>query len=285
MKRKRDVTDGDVYWIVSVIGKGGQGAVTKVRRGEEKECYALKKVKCPGTYHLESEALEKLSGCKHVVGLIHSIRRRRSLVLELADCSLHDAIYEGDQMTLETVKSYMKQIVTGLTYCHDAGVIHGDVKPRNILLFGDTLKLCDFGLAKIGDEEDRDQGPCTVNYRPPEALMGDHSYVEASDAWATGCTFAALACGADIFDGNCETTILYGIFELLGTPTEDTWKGVTRLPGHRRTFPVWKGLGLGTVVGHKPVGSSGLDLIKRLMSYPLDRMLVRDALHHKFFTK
>lgn len=49
------------------------------------------------------------------------------------------------------VKAYMQMLLQGLAHVHDAGVVHRDIKPDNMLIGGDsTLKLADFGLARCG---------------------------------------------------------------------------------------------------------------------------------------
>jgi serine/threonine protein kinase len=49
---------------------------------------------------------------------------------------------------MEKIKIYALQIARGISYLHKNNVIHGDLKPQNILLMADDeLKICDFGLA------------------------------------------------------------------------------------------------------------------------------------------
>ena len=73
-------------------------------------------------------------------------------------------------------RSLMKQTLEGLAYIHDSGVIHGDIKPDNILLDGDILKIADFGLSVclIKGVKDRTSIRETVRstafYRDPNLL-------------------------------------------------------------------------------------------------------------------
>jgi serine/threonine protein kinase len=49
---------------------------------------------------------------------------------------------------MDKVKSYALQIARGISYLHKNNVVHGDLKPQNILLMADDeIKICDFGLA------------------------------------------------------------------------------------------------------------------------------------------
>jgi serine/threonine protein kinase len=51
---------------------------------------------------------------------------------------------------METIRNYMRQILTGMAYVHKQGVCHRNLKPENILMNGKgVVKICDFGSAKV----------------------------------------------------------------------------------------------------------------------------------------
>lgn len=66
--------------------------------------------------------------------------------MELADTTLLDAL-TSDEYDLDenTLRSMMAQAADAFTYIHDMGYVHGDIKPDNMLLYGDQLKVSDFG--------------------------------------------------------------------------------------------------------------------------------------------
>jgi serine/threonine protein kinase len=72
--------------------------------------------------------------------------------------------------SLEETLSYLKQICSGLAYAHSKGVIHRDIKPQNLLLSGDggTVKIADFGVAKLEASEGIITRVGTNVYAPPE---------------------------------------------------------------------------------------------------------------------
>lgn len=70
----------------------------------------------------------------------------------------------------------------------------------------------------------------TLWYRPPDVLFGAKLYTTSIDMWSAGCIFAELAdAGRPLFPGSDVLDQLMKIFRVLGTPTEETWPGVTHL--------------------------------------------------------
>ncbi|KAF8329583.1 kinase-like domain-containing protein [Cantharellus anzutake] len=84
----------------------------------------------------------------------------------------------------------------GLSYLHTQDIVHGDIKPTNILINASGVAtLCDFGLSrKIGDPATDPQGSSynsTAQYSAPELVIGEGLEItrtKASDIWALGCT-------------------------------------------------------------------------------------------------
>jgi serine/threonine protein kinase len=99
-----------------------------------------------------------------------------------------------DDAELERVAG---QVASALQALHSRGVLHGDVKPANLLLFpGNVVKLADFGLArKLTDPPRPVQG--TPYYLPPEAVFGQVG--TETDVWGLGCTLYELKTGKRIF--------------------------------------------------------------------------------------
>ncbi|KAG7665927.1 CDC15 [[Candida] subhashii] len=88
--------------------------------------------------------------------------------------------------------NYVRQILLGLTYLHDQGVVHRDVKAANVLLTetGD-VKLADFGVAtRINSQHYTLVG--TPNWMAPETVLGGEGLCTASDIWSLGATIIEL---------------------------------------------------------------------------------------------
>lgn len=96
----------------------------------------------------------------------------------------------------------MKQLLTGLYYCHRNNILHRDIKGSNLLIDNNgILKLADFGLARSCATETArtlTNRVITLWYRPPELLLGTQAYGPAVDMWSAGCIFAELLHGKPI---------------------------------------------------------------------------------------
>lgn len=134
----------------------------------------------------------------------------QNLVFEYCDDNLEDLIrrYKGnkDNISLDDVRSQIHQILQGLKFCHAQNICHRDLKPENVLLNNDgKIKICDFGSAKILDENGKNT-PYIVSryYRAPELILGESNYSCKIDIWATGCIFAELLTLTPLFPGKTE---------------------------------------------------------------------------------
>merc|ERR1712158_273000 len=86
-----------------------------------------------------------------------------------------------------------------------------------------TLKLADFGLARIYDFNTLlTSTVVTLWYRAPEVLLGT-TYATPVDIWSAGCILAELYTRKPLFPGQYEVDQLGKIFEVIGTPVEAEW--------------------------------------------------------------
>ena len=190
-----------------------------------------------------------------------------------------------------TVKSFMRQIFSGVAFCHTYRVLHRDLKPHNLLITqnGLQLKLADFGLARLSALPN---GPythevVTLWYRAPELLLGCNRYSSSVDVWSIGCIFSEMATGLPLFPGRSDIDQIFKIFQRRGTPNNSIWPGVESLQYYNPQFPQWQPKPLSDFLMADAFGSSAaLDLMSRILVYdPEVRISCRRALTHSYFSE
>ena len=122
--------------------------------------------------------------------------------------SLRSRLDRERQLPIDEALQITREVADALTYAHDKGVIHRDVKPSNILLEGGHAVLTDFGIAQaVGDVGDRTRlthtgtSLGTTGYMSPEQLSGDGALDGRSDQYSLGCVLYEVLAGRPPFQG------------------------------------------------------------------------------------
>ena len=133
---------------------------------------------------------------------VHVLDEDRGWVLEmeyLAGGSLEDLLKTQPRLPPGDVLRIVRGMLNGLAAAHEAEVVHGDIKPANVLFAADgTVKLVDFGLAHLVGEASLAASSArglvgTPVYMSPEVVMGARA-TALSDLWSTGVVlYRALA--------------------------------------------------------------------------------------------
>jgi serine/threonine protein kinase len=122
----------------------------------------------------------------HVMPLLRSevVAGLPALVFPLGRCSLVDVL-DARPVGPEEVVGWAEQLLAALAHVHEQGVIHGDPKPDNLVLFEDgRLRLTDFGGARVGRRAVQGFGAGTPGYAAPEQGRGRVS--PRTDVFAAG---------------------------------------------------------------------------------------------------
>eukprot|EP01129_Flabellula_baltica_P010257 TRINITY_DN4318_c0_g1_i1.p2 TRINITY_DN4318_c0_g1~~TRINITY_DN4318_c0_g1_i1.p2 ORF type:complete len:345 (+),score=59.81 TRINITY_DN4318_c0_g1_i1:120-1037(+) len=184
------------------------------------------------------------------------------------------------------IKRYMLMIMEGLNYLHSNWIFHRDISPGNILITVDgQVKITDFGFAKhfAGKESTRyTPDRVTLWYRPPEMLFGATVYTAAVDMWSAGCIFAEMLLTYPLFFGDNELEQLSKMFAALGTPTEESWPGMSQLPKYVPFTENPRPHMAAMIPTATPEECSLLDLL--LVYDPHKRLSAKRALTHPYFS-
>ena len=210
------------FEILSLIGKGGMGAVYKVRQNDLDRVVALKILppaisETPGfseRFTREAKALAKLNHPGIVT--LHEFGQRHGLyfiLMEFVDGVNLGQLMQTGRISPREALAIVPQICDALQFAHDQGIIHRDIKPENILL--DRLgrvKVADFGIAKVVSascdcqetaSEPRSQTDATLagkiigtpQYMAPEQLHDPAAVDHRADIYALGVVFYQMLTG------------------------------------------------------------------------------------------
>ena len=282
---------------VRKIGEGTYGEVYEAIDTTNNRRVAMKKMRIENKDEgIPITALREMCILKHlrhenVVQLYEIIQDVDKIVLifEYADMDLKMYVdKEKGIKDLKLIQQFTLQILNGLYYCNINRIIHRDLKPQNLLLKTSEmkLKLCDFGLSRMFSLPmgKMTHEIITLWYRPPEVLLGIENYTTKVDSWSIGCIMAEMITGKPLFPGDSEIGQLFKIFQIMGTPNEETWPGITKLKDYSLNFPQWKPKKLKDLFPN--FDKDGLDLMEKFLQMDPDkRITIKDALNHPFLEK
>uniref|UniRef100_A0A8C3I338 MOK protein kinase n=1 Tax=Chrysemys picta bellii TaxID=8478 RepID=A0A8C3I338_CHRPI len=252
------------YKPVGKIGEGTFSDVLKTQSLRDGNYYACKQMK----QHFESD---RKSGCL-------------ALICELMDMNIYELI-RGRRKPLpeKKIMNYMYQLCKSLDHMHRNGIFHRDVKPENILIKEDTLKLGDFGSCRsVYSKQPYTEYISTRWYRAPECLLTDGYYSYKMDMWSSGCVFYEITSFHPLFPGSNELDQISKIHDILGTPAKKTLNKFKQSRAMSFDFPFKKGTGLSPHVPN--ISPKSLSLMYAMIEYdPDQRIGAHQALQHPYF--
>eukprot|EP00522_Entomoneis_paludosa_P011449 CAMPEP_0172452766 /NCGR_PEP_ID=MMETSP1065-20121228/10323_1 /TAXON_ID=265537 /ORGANISM="Amphiprora paludosa, Strain CCMP125" /LENGTH=708 /DNA_ID=CAMNT_0013204873 /DNA_START=243 /DNA_END=2369 /DNA_ORIENTATION=+ len=232
---------GDRYEMIRILGRGSYGEVAQaldLNAGRKDAFVAIKRIQSPFDQEVdavrlyrEMHILRHMRGHTCIIQLLDMIQPPTDdlddfhdlyLVFEYVDTDLYKLVMSPQFLTTQHIQTFLYQMLVGLKYIHSCSVIHRDLKPANILLNEDcSLKICDFGLARIVDSSQMFQNHSedsgndkkrnipfmdkpqlglkrqltrhvvTRWYRAPELIL-IQPYTSAVDIWSLGCILGEL---------------------------------------------------------------------------------------------
>merc|ERR1719408_718988 len=207
------------------------------------------------------------------------------LVFEFLDGNLYEFMKARTRSLPESkVRNIMFQTLQGLHHVHKHGYFHRDMKPENLLVNGDTVKLADFGLAR----EIRARPPFTDYvstrwYCAPEVLLRSSVYNSPLDLWACGAIMAELYTFRPLFPGSSESDQLFKICSVVGTPSQAAWPEGHRLAGRINfRFPQFVATDLETLIPQ--ASKEAVEVMMGTLQWdPNNRMSAARCLQHPYF--
>ncbi|PYT20967.1 MAG: hypothetical protein DMG57_40310 [Acidobacteria bacterium] len=216
---------GPRYLIEAVIGEGGMGKVYKAQDRDLDRTVALKLVRPelasnPAAMQRFKQELLLASRISHKnilrihdLGDVGGVKFISMAYVEGKD--LHDLIQENHPLPLERALEIVRQLAAALDAAHTEGVVHRDLKPRNVLVDqSEHVYVSDFGLAKsieaesLGGMTRTGEVLGTPRYMSPEqaeSKPADHR----SDLYSLGVIFYEMVTGEAPFGGDSALQLMY----------------------------------------------------------------------------
>ena len=197
--------------------------------------------------------------------------------------------FSGIPIPITGIRNIFWQLLLGLDYIHNNGIIHSDIKPQNILYDTKTriVKICDFNFATFDDGSISGKNTYTTQYRPLETFFSN--YNSKSDIWALACTICEFINERPLFnikipeDRSKINTILFNeIVSTLGYPKPEIIEKykLTELMKHKL-----KPKRTNIICREKCVDYEILtEILESMLNYDADlRPSCREIMQHKYF--
>lgn len=255
----------------------------------------------PPSIIAEISLLQQLSDNKHIIKLHDIVFESDSntycsdlyLSYEHFECNLKSYLNKyAKSLSIKQIKHYIHQILSGISYCHSLKIIHGDMKPQNILIeqHSQQIKIGGFG-SRLNDNNIQDlnlfdDGGDVVWYQSPEVLLGIDKYMQSMDIWSIGCILVEiLNYNKVLCPGNSSYTQLMLIFKLFGTPCNDPYfiSKESKCKWFQHSFPKWTPKSMKKICPRVDLDENGLDFLSKLLVInPTKRITSKSALRHKW---
>jgi serine/threonine protein kinase/Tfp pilus assembly protein PilF len=204
------------YEVQEEIGRGGQGVVYRARQKSLNRTVALKVIGLGHwatethvkRFRLEAEAAARLN--HPCIVPIYEVGERDGACyfsMGLMDGGQLDAVAKGEPIPIRHAAEVVAKLARTVSYAHEHGILHRDIKPGNILLDAKgEPHLTDFGLARLVESESSVTHTLDVlgtpSYMAPEQAVGNNAAVcSATDVYGLGAVFYQLLTGHPPFAG------------------------------------------------------------------------------------
>ncbi|KAH9966248.1 CMGC/CLK protein kinase [Lactifluus volemus] len=318
------VTPDDIiykrYRTVRLLGQGTFGKVVEAVDIETNKRVAIKIIRAIQKYReasrIEVRVLQKLKErdpsnrhkCIHLLNWF-DYRNHICLVSELLGMCVYDFLKENDfaPFPRDHIQSFAQQLLGSVAFLHDLHIIHTDLKPENVLLVRNDsrtvtiptpgkrhghrtkrilestdIRLIDFGSATFQDEY-HSAVVATRHYRAPEIILGlGWSY--PCDAYSLGCILVEFYTGMALFQTHDNLEHLAMMEMVMGKMPENVAREATTKQSRK---DVRATRSLQEIIPQTDmINVHFLDLVRKLLMFdPKQRITVREALRHPYFSQ
>ncbi len=199
------------YEVLSLLGRGGMGAVYKARQIELDRLVAIKLLPLEVSvdrdfadrFRREARAMAKLDhpNIIAVYDFGNTAEGHLFFVMAFVDGSNLDQLIHKNDLPIDQALAIVGQVCTALAYAHGKGIVHRDIKPANVMVAADgRAKVADFGLARLTEAAPESFGMTqtgtvlgTPDYMAPEQMKAGHVDHRA-DIYSLGVMLYEMLC-------------------------------------------------------------------------------------------
>src|SRR6059036_591215 len=210
------------FELHEIIGEGAMGAVWRAYDSVIRRFVALKLLSRAGR---SADAQDRFMREARAAGALQHPNivtvydlgesdEQLFIAMELVDGrDLSTLIALSEPLPLERKLDLVIEVLQGLSYAHERGVIHRDIKPSNVRIASDgSVKIMDFGIARLQSADVTGSGAIvgTPTYMAPEQITNG-AITPATDVFAVGCLLYELLTYTKPFEGESVQGVLYQV--------------------------------------------------------------------------
>src|SRR5438874_7562597 len=225
------------YQLLGKLGKGAMATVYKAKQVSLDRTVAVKvlpkkssdNIEFVERFYKEGKAAARLShnNIVQAIDVGSTPDGYHFFVMEYVEGkTLYDVMQEGEKFSEHDALDIAIQMCDALAHAHQRGLIHRDVKPKNILLTPQGVaKLTDLGLARAVDDKEAAQMEAgkaygTPYYISPEQVRGDVDIDFRADIYSLGATMYHMVTGRPPFDGETPSAVMHKHLKQPLTPAD-----------------------------------------------------------------
>ena len=296
------------YEVIEVVGSGAYGTVVAAKDTNDPDnLIAIKKMekvfehKVFAQRTLRELKIMRLLRHENILS-IKSILRPESLetfnelyiTSDLMETDLSTIIKSKQALTDEHIQFFLYQILRGLKFQHSSGILHRDLKPRNLLVNSNCdLRICDFGLARANTNTLMTPSAqltdyiATRWYRAPEVILSWAQYGPSIDVWSVGCILAEMLRRKPLMPAQNSAEQMKMIVDLTGSPDADLIAKIQDADNKQfmQQLPQQQGKNFNQLLSMCK-NPDAIDLCKKMLEFdPEKRITIQGALEHPYMAK